>query len=216
MLADQLLIHFEMIQAAIAGRRFGHRTKGIDDLTARAVIERQCQNHPAITARRLARVLHLALHRFRQLMLPPDVFQANLIFVEGLDLRLEEAAEQAHQEVHFRPRTFLPVFFGERVERQCRNANARRRFHRRTHRCHASTVPGHARHVPPPRPAPVSVHDDGDMPGKPCRIKPQISFRFVAVHPSRNCVSQADLCKSKLTHELQSTQSPEVRRAVPA
>src|SRR6267378_5825805 len=39
MLADQLLVYFQMIQAAIAGRRFGHRTKRIDDLTAGAIVE---------------------------------------------------------------------------------------------------------------------------------------------------------------------------------
>jgi len=56
--------------------------------------------------------------------------------------------------------------------------------------------------VPPPGPAPVSVHNDGDMPGEPRRIQPQVSFRFLAVHPRGNRVSQVDLCKSKLTHGL--------------
>jgi hypothetical protein len=36
-------------------------------------------------------------------------------------------------------------------------------------------------------------------------IEPQVNVRFllVALHPSRNRVSQAELSESKLTHEIQ-------------
>src|SRR5258706_13774031 len=33
MLANQLLVHFQMIESAIASRRFGHGTKRVNDLT---------------------------------------------------------------------------------------------------------------------------------------------------------------------------------------
>src|SRR5713226_3553590 len=65
----------------------------------------------------------------------------------------------------------------------------------------------HARHMPPARPAPVAVHDDGDMVGKTRRIEPQVSRRFLAVHPRRNRVSQGDLSKSKLTQGFREVQS---------
>ena len=69
---------------------------------------------------------------------------------------------------------------------------------------HTGAMSGNPRHVPPPGPAPVSVHDDGDMLGKPRRIEPQVNFSFflIAVHSSRNRMSQAELSESKLTHEI--------------
>ena len=65
---------------------------------------------------------------------------------------------------------------------------------------------GDARHVPSPGPTPVSVHDDGDMLGKTRPIEPQVNVRFLALHPRRNRVSQAELSESKLTHEIQCVQ----------
>src|SRR5271169_3431813 len=131
-------------------------------------------------------------------MLTPNVFQADIIFVERLDFRLEIAAEKAHQEVDFRLGTLFPVLLGEGVERQSRNSYARRGFDRRTHGGDAGAVSGNARHVPTPSPAPISIHDDGDMLRKTRRIEPQVDVGFFAVHlhRSRNRVSQADLSKS--------------------
>src|SRR5271157_2405191 len=139
-------------------------------------------------------------------MLAPDVLQTDIVFGEGLSFRFEIAAQKAHQEIHFRLRTLLPVFFGEGVERQRRNSDARRGFDRRTHGGDAGVMSGHARHVPAPGPTPVSVHDDGDMLGKTRPIEPQINVSFLALHPRRNRVSQTDLSKSKLTHEIQCVQ----------
>src|SRR5208337_770587 len=105
-------------------------------------------------------------------MLAPDIFQTDIVLVEGLDFRLEIAAQKAHQEINCRLRTLLPVFFGEGVERQRRNSNAGRGFDRRTHRGDTGAMSGNAWHVPSPGPAPVSVHDDGDMLGKTRPIEP--------------------------------------------
>jgi hypothetical protein len=54
-------------------------------------------------------------------------------------------------------------------------------------------VAGDARQVPFPRPAAVAVHDDGDVFGEPCRIKPFEYFSFLAIQLRRNCRSQANL-----------------------
>src|SRR5260370_25221869 len=139
-------------------------------------------------------------------MLASDVFQADIIFVERLDFRFEVAAQEAHQKIDFRLRTLFPVFLGEGVERQCRNSDTGRGFDRRTHGGYAGAMSGDARHVPAPGPAPVSVHNDGDMLRKTRRIEPQVNVSFLAVHPSRNRMSQADLSESKLTHEIQCVQ----------
>src|SRR5450759_2107727 len=146
-------------------------------------------------------------------MLTSDVLQTDIVFVESLDFRFEIAAQKAHQEIDFRLRTLFPVFLGEGVERQRWNSNASRGFDRRTHCSNAGAMSGNARHVPSPGPAPVSVHDDGDMLGKTRRIEPQVNVSFLAVHPSRNRVSQAEHSESKLTHEIQCVQCD--RRAGP-
>src|SRR6266851_2383727 len=117
-------------------------------------------------------------------MLAPDVFQSDIIFVERLDFRFEIAAQKAHQEIDFRLRTLLPVFLGEGVESQRRNSDARRGFDRRTYGGDTGAMSGDARHVPAPGPAPVSVHDDGDMLRKTRRIEPQINVSFLDISPS--------------------------------
>src|ERR1700677_36980 len=139
-------------------------------------------------------------------MLPPNIFQANIVGGEGIDLRPEIAAQKAHQEIDFCFRTLLPVFLGEGVQRERRNSDARCGLASGTHGGHAGAMSGNARHVPTPGPAPVSVHDDGDMLGKTRRIKAQINVSFLPFHPSRNRVSQAELSESKLTHEIQCVQ----------
>src|SRR5229473_2721752 len=116
-------------------------------------------------------------------MLASDVLQADIIFVERLDFRFEIAAQKAHQEIDFRLRTLLPVFLGEGIERQRRNSDARRGFDRRTYGGDTGAMSGDARHVPAPGPAPVSVHDDGDMLGQARWIKPQVNVSFLAVDP---------------------------------
>ena len=71
---------------------------------------------------------------------------------------------------------------------------------------------GDARQVPAPGPAPVSVHDDSDVPGKSRRIKPQVNVLFFAVQSCRNLVSQVELSESKLPHEILRVQCEEAQR----
>src|SRR6202051_1364690 len=145
-------------------------------------------------------------------MLASDVFQADIIFVERLDFRFKIAAQKAHQEIDFRLWTLLPVFLGEGVERQRRNSDACRGFDRRTHGGDTGAMSGDAGHVPAPGPAPVSVHDDSDMPGKSRRIKPHVNVRFFAVQSCWNRVSQVELSESKLPHEILRVQCEEAQR----
>ena len=72
------------------------------------------------------------------------------------------------------------------------NADARRRLHRRAHRRDPGAVSGHARHVAPLRPAPVAVHDDGDVFWEPLWIEMPVDFRFLAIQPGGNFVLQSD------------------------
>ena len=74
--------------------------------------------------------------------------------------------------------------------------NARRRLDRRTHRGDSGAMPGHARHVAPLGPAPVAVHDDGDVSGEPRRIQMPVNFRFLAVEP------REVLCRCKVVTDM--------------
>src|SRR5580700_5175330 len=124
-------------------------------------------------------------------MLASYVFEADIVFVERSDFRFEIAAQKLHQEIDFTLGTPLPVFFGKGVEGQRGNSYARGGLYRGTDSGYAGAMSGDARHVATAGPPPVSVHDDGDMQGKTCWIEPQVNVGFLAVHSSRNCVSQS-------------------------
>ena len=127
-------------------------------------------------------------------MLPADVFQTDIVLVQRGYFRLQIAAEQAHEEIHFALGTLLPILFGKSIERERGNADAGRGFNRRAHGRDSGAVSGDARQVAPPRPTAVAVHDNGDVFWEPLRVKPRINFRFFAVQPGRNCCLQANLC----------------------
>ena len=127
-------------------------------------------------------------------MLSSDVFQANVVLVQGGDFRLQIAAQQAHQEIDFAARTLLPVLFGKGIQRQPGNSDAGRSFDGGTYGCNSGAMSGHARQVPAARPAAVAVHDDGDVFREPFRIKLSVNFRFLAIQPGRNRRLQANLC----------------------
>ena len=182
----------KVIESAIAGRRLGERAERVDDFAARAVVERKRQNHAGIGAGRIARLGHFALHDFWQFMLAPDVSQPDVVVVERADFGFQVVAQKPHQEIDFRLRPLLPVLLGERVKRQRGNADPGRSFDGRAHGRDARAVSRNARQMAAARPAAVAVHDDRNVPGKPRRIEPQVSVAFLAVHASRNRVSQAD------------------------
>src|SRR5713101_10019068 len=181
-----------MLEAAILRGCVDHRAKGVDQFTARATVQRQCEHRASIVRRALARPGHALLHIFRQFVLPPDVLQTNIVFIQCWDFRLQIAAQQAHQEIDFALGTLLPVFFREGVERYSVNAGARRRLHRRTDGRNPGAMSGHARHMAPVRPAPVAVHDDGDVFWEPPWIKLPVDFRFFPIQPRGYFVLQSD------------------------
>ena len=193
-LRDRVLINAQMVQTAVAGGGVHDGPKCVHQFGARAVVKRQGQHHAGIARRRIPRPCHLLLHRRRQLVLASDVFQANVVLVEGGDFGFQIAAQQAHQEIYFAAGTLLPVLFRKRIQRQPGNPNARRGFHRGAHGRYSGAVSGHARQVATARPATVAVHDDGDVLREPFRIKPLINFRFLAIQPGRNRRLQANLC----------------------
>src|SRR5437667_12214887 len=120
-----------------------------------------------------------------------DLLESDRVLTERGELGLQIAAQQSHQEIGFAARTLLPVLFRKGIERERRNADARRRFYRRPYRRHSGPVSGNARQMAAARPASVAVHDDGDVLWEPCRIEPMINVRLFAIQPGRNCRLQA-------------------------
>ena len=117
-LRNRIFVDVKMVQAAVAGGGVHDRAKCIHQFGACAVIERQGQHHAGIARGRIPRPCHLFLHRRREFMLPSDVFQPDIVLVEGGNFRLQIAAEQAHQEIDFAAGTLLPVLFRKRVQGQ--------------------------------------------------------------------------------------------------
>src|SRR5271157_1024982 len=58
---------------------------------------------------------------------------------------------------------------------------------------------GNARQVAPFGPAPVAVHDDGDVFGEPCRIEMPVDFGFLVVEPGGYFVVQSGHPDMRLT-----------------
>ena len=190
MMTDRVLVDPQMLEAAILRSRIHHGAERIYQLAARAVVQRQREHRAGIARRALARPGHALLHIFRQFVLPPNVFETNVVLIQRGNFRLQIAAQQAHQEVDFTLRPFLPVFFRKGVERERMNADARRRLHCRAHGRDSGAMSGHARHVTPLRPAPVAVHDDRDVSWEPLWIKLPVDFAFLAIQPGGNSCLQ--------------------------
>ena len=193
-LRHRVLVNVQMIQTAVARRGIHDGPKCVHQFGARAVIQRQGQHHAGIARGRIPRPSHLFLHRRRKLVLASNVFQPDVVLVEGRNFRLQIAAQQAHQEIDFAAGTLLPVLFRKRVQGQPGNPDARSGLDRRAHGCDSGAVSGHARQVAAFRPATVAVHDDGDVFREPFRIKPLVNFSFLAIQPGRNRRLQANLC----------------------
>src|SRR5207244_12011422 len=92
---------------------------------------------------------------------------------------------------HLAPRTLLSIFIRECVKREGGKFDAGGRFHRGAHRGHTGAVTGHSRQMTATSPAPVAIHNNGDVSGKPFGIKPQVNFRLLVVESGGNSCLQA-------------------------
>ena len=91
-----------------------------------------------------------------------DDAEADVVLEQRAELEPDVPLEQHHQRVDFGARP-LPVLDRERVEREHVDAEPRRGFDDVAHRVDAGAVAFDARQVALRRPAPVAVHDDGDV-----------------------------------------------------
>ncbi len=87
---------------------------------------------------------------------------AHAVLVQLGEILAHETFQQSHQVVDFLggPR---PILGAERINGQYLDAELARRAHRAPQRLDAAAMPFPARQTARRRPAPVAVHDDGDV-----------------------------------------------------
>src|SRR5690606_17023406 len=93
-----------------------------------------------------------------------DEAQAHATLVQGADLAFQRAEEQLHQRVDFLFRP-APVLAGEGEQGQRADAVREAEVDRALGRARTGTVADDARAAPALRPAPVAIHDDGQVAG---------------------------------------------------
>ncbi len=137
--------------------------KSVHHLRPAAVIQRQRQRGAGVARRRLLRPAHLFLHFVRQIVRAPDVAHAHIVVHHALQIALQVALEQAHQEVDLGARPAQTVFERKRVERQPRQSDARGGFRHQLHALGALLMAQEPLQRAPAGPSPVAIHDDGHM-----------------------------------------------------
>ena len=170
----------KVLDAAVARGFANQRVEAIDQLGARTVVERQRQHHAGIALGHLARPRHALLDFLRQLLLAADVLQPDVVVHQRRQFHLQVAAQQVHQEFDFALGT-LPVFCGERIQRERGNVQARGGLDGRTNRGDTGAMAGDARQMAALGPAAISVHDDGNVVGQPLRIEAGVDLSLFAV-----------------------------------
>ena len=186
MFVNERFVDLQMSQAAVGSRQPHNIVEGIHQLAARPIIQRQGKQHATVAGSFLARPSHALLYFLRQLMLSSDVIEADIVPHHGRHLLLQVLPQQAHEEASLRFWPALPVFHGERVQRKRWQTDARAGFHHLAHGGDAGAVPGDARQMPAPRPAPVAIHDDGNVPRQTLRIEPAVNLEVFAIQSGGN------------------------------
>ena len=91
-----------------------------------------------------------------------DDFQADIVLMQLADFTFQHLEEQLHQKGYFIGRT-PPVLAAEGKQRQIFHAQLAAGLDHFAHRFHPALVPHDARHETLLRPAPIAIHDDGDV-----------------------------------------------------
>ena len=160
--ADSVFVNFDF---AVRARLRDEGPHSVHDLRARAVIQRQREPQARVALRLFDGPLEVPPHGRGEFRNPPDDAQTDILLVQFSDLFLQVLAQQPHQEVDLGMRA-LPVFDGESVKRQERDAEASAGLHDLADRPDAGAMPGDARQAALLRPASVAVHNHSDVPGQ--------------------------------------------------
>ena len=142
---------------------------GLEDLRPAAVVQGQDEGHPAVPRGRPLQPFDLRQGRPGDAVPVADDPEAEVVLVDRPAVLPQVLAEKAPEADDLLARPF-PVLLGEGVEREVRDAQAGAGLGRLADGLGAGLVPLDPGEPPLSRPAPVAVHDDGDMAGKPGRV----------------------------------------------
>jgi len=144
----------------------GEPAEGVDQLGAAAVVEREGEGGSGAVGGGLLSPLHLVLDLGGELVGAADVAHSDVVIEHALDVVLEVAAEQAHEEVDFGAGPAEFVFQGKCVESKPGKADAGGSLGDILHTLGALQVAEESLERAAARPAAITVHDDGNVIGQ--------------------------------------------------
>ena len=138
---------------------------GFQDLHAAAVVERHVDCDAVVVLRQLHRLFDPVSQVGRKRVQAAHVVKTHAVLVQLLQLAVDEVSDQPDQRIHLSPGPD-PVLRGEREEREHRHFIHRERLNHPPDVLGAGAVPRLARYAVLLSPAPVAIHDDGDVLGQ--------------------------------------------------
>src|SRR5579862_3282106 len=156
-------------------RYFSGETAGsARDLLARAVIKRDDQRESRVVARQIFRFLQQETDVAVERLPLADDTHPHIALMQVGKIVANEAAQQ-HQKILDLGLGPRPIFRAEREDGQIRNAEVARRTHGPAQSFHSAPVSFHPRQAARRRPAPIAIHNDGNVPrhSKAVAISPQ-------------------------------------------
>ena len=141
----------------------GQASRGLDNLGAGTVVDRQAELHPVVAGRQFGGPVEGGERLRGEPFTAPDHRQPDALLHEEPPLLDDILLEEAHQEGELGLRA-PPVLAREAIERELLDAEADALLGRPADTRHAAAVPLDARQAAVPCPTAVAVHDDGDMP----------------------------------------------------
>ena len=149
----------------------------IDDLGTTAVVEGERHHSASATGGCLNSAGYRLLETFRELTKAPDHSKLYLILDERLRLSPDGLLEKRHEAGDF-IRIAGPVLRREAVKREVLDTALARRSECAADGLDSRAMAGDRREMPLPRPAPIAVHHDREMPRDRGGQTERISFSF--------------------------------------
>src|SRR5215212_873100 len=141
-------------------------TGGVHDLRAPTVVERDINVQAVVHRGEILGLLHGFEHRGRQMLPSSQETEPGPTLVQLGHLLAGRLEEELHERLYLPLRT-RPVLGREGIEGQRLDPGVARRLEQRRKHRDAGPVAGGARKPASPGPAPVAVHDDGDVTRNP-------------------------------------------------
>ena len=166
---ERRLVDRLRIEPAVAGVA-GQRPGGVDDLLTAAVVEGQNEGHPGAARRRRLALGERREDRGGHALVAADAAEADAVLEQRRTLRGEVLAAEEHERVDLLRGTF-PVLAREGVERERLDAEPGALGHDPANALGALAMTEHPWHAALRGPAPVAIHDHGDVAGESRRVR---------------------------------------------